>query len=1191
MAFVHLHTHSEYSLLDGANRIPELLDRVQALGMDSLAITDHGNLHGAWQFYSEARARKIRPILGFEAYLAFGDRHKRERPPPEAPGAYSHLVLLARNRTGYQNLVKLSSIGFLEGFYRRPRIDRQVLEQYSDGLIGLAACLSGEIALYLRQGNYEAAKASAQYFARVFGPPPGGFWLEVQDHGLADEKIVVAGMLQLARELGLPVVTTNDAHYLRKEDAEAHDVLLAIGTGKDLDDPNRFRFFGQESYVKSEREMRVLFPDHPDVVAETQRVANLCEFDFEKRYFLPQYPRPAEFASDNDLLVHLARAGAAERYGDPLPQAVHERLDYELQVISHTGYAGYFLIVYDIVKAAKDRGIPVGPGRGSAAGSLVAYALGITDIDPLKFDLLFERFLNPERISMPDIDLDFCFERRGEVIQYIRERYGRDSVGQIITFGTLKARAAFRDVARTLRVEPGEVDRFTKMIPAGPGISVTLAEASEKSPELRQLARQDERVRKILELGTRIEGLARHASVHAAGVVIAPGPLTDYVPVCLAPQEAEAIITQYDMVALEQVGMLKIDVLGLRTLTVIHDAVGMVAERHGVTLDMNALDLEDPQVYQLLGSGRTAGVFQFESPLATDCLRSMRCDRFDDLVATNALLRPGPLDTGMHLVFINRKLRREPVRYPHPALVQILQPTYGVITYQEQVMRIANVLAGFSLAEADVLRKAVGKKDKELIQHELGRFVERALALGHDRRVIEDITAQIETFGRYGFNKSHAVAYSVLSYQTAWLKAHYAPEFLSALLSSEIGNTDNVVRYINEARELGLEVLPPDVNESGFKFTVVGDRRLRFGLGAIKNVGAGAIESILAGRTAGGPYRSLVDLCDRIDLRLCNKRVLEALIDAGACDSLGGHRAQLVAALDAAFGEAQTRQGERESGQVALFGEHAPLPTPRALLPDVAPWSEHDRLTREKAVLGFFISGHPLARYRVEVELFGTRTTATLGQWSDQRVRIGAVVTVLKRQISKKTGAEYARLTLEDFHGTAEALVFPEAWAKLNEVIRADRALLLAGSYSGRDRDEEQAPFIVETAQALDELKASGAIGIALRWSPGAPPPPDATRAVAALCAAHPGPAPVLVEWEPHPPSPAPQSGEGERWSEGGNGGSAVRLRSRSLHVDAADELVVALRALLGPDHVQLVRADPRLMTPPLRMAERGTGG
>src|SRR5437879_95950 len=1192
MAFVHLHTHSEYSLLDGANRIPELLARLQAVGMDSLAITDHGNLHGAWQFHSEARARTRRPILGFEAYLAFGSRHKRER-APDAPAAYSHLVLLAKNRTGYRHLVKLSSIAFLEGYYRRPRIDREVLEQYREGLIGLAACLSGEIALYLRQGNYETAKASAQYFARLFGPD--GFWLEVQNHGLADERTVTAGMFQLAAELGLPVVATNDAHYLKKEDAEAHDVLLAIGTGKDLDDPNRFRFFGQESYVKSESEMGTLFPDRPDVLAETARVAELCEFDFEKRYFLPQYPRPAEFASDNDLLVHLARAGARARYGDPLPDPVAERLDYELGVISHTGYAGYFLIVYDIVKAAKDRAIPVGPGRGSAAGSLVAYALGITDIDPLKFDLLFERFLIPERISMPDIDLDFCFERRGEVIQYVRERYGRDSVGQIITFGTLKARAAFRDVARTLRVEPGEVDRFTKLIPAGPGVTTSLADAPERSPELKQLVRQDERVRKILELGTRIEGLARHASVHAAGVVIAPGPLTDYVPVCLAPQEPDAIITQYDMVALEQVGMLKIDVLGLRTLTVIHDAVAMVAARHGTTLDMNALELEDPEVYRLLGSGRTAGVFQFESPLATDCLRNMKCDRFDDLVATNALLRPGPLDTGMHLVFINRKLGREPVRYPHPALEEILKPTYAVITYQEQVMRIANVLAGFSLAEADVLRKAVGKKDKELIQHELGRFVERALALGHDRRVIEDIAAQIETFGRYGFNKSHAVAYSVLSYRTAWLKTRYAPEFMSALLSSEIGNSDKVVQYINEARELGLEVLPPDVNESGFKFTVVGEGRVRFGLGAIKNVGGSAIESIIAGRQAGEPYRTLVDLCERIDLRLCNKRVIEALIDSGACDSLGGHRAQLVAALDHAFAEAQARQAERQSGQHALFGggQDTPDPGSPAPLPDLPPWSEHDRLAREKAVLGFFISGHPLAKYRAEVELFGTRTTATLGRWSDQKVRVAAVVTVVKRQISKKSGAEYARLVLEDFHGTGEAPGFPEGWARLKEVILPDRALLLTGSYSARDRDEEQAPFIVETAQSLDDLRAKGAIGVALVWSRAAPPPPDAARAVAALCAAHPGPAPVLVEWvegDAYPglapgvsatttthPGLAP--GVSAAAPTGREPGGA-RLRSRPLRVAAGDRLLAALRGLLSPDHVPPVRTTGALATP-----------
>ncbi|HWC73100.1 MAG TPA: DNA polymerase III subunit alpha, partial [Gemmatimonadales bacterium] len=561
MPFVHLHTHSEYSLLDGANRIPDLLDRVQALGMDSLAITDHGNLHGAWSFYAEAKARKIRPILGFEAYLAFGSRHSREKPAPDAPlgSSYSHLVLLAKNKVGYQNLIKLSSIGFLEGYYRRPRIDKEILEQYKEGIIALAACLSGEIALYLRQGNYDAAKASAAWFARTLGP--NGFWLEVQNHGLPEEQPVTEGMLRIGAELGLPVVATNDAHYLKREDAEAHDVLLAIGTGKDLDDPKRFRFFGQESYVKSEKEMRELFgKSSPDALAETARIAELCEFDFEKRYFLPQYPRPAEFATDRDLLVHLARQGAGERYGNPLPVEVEQRLEYELDVITRTGYAGYFLIVYDLVKAARDRGIPVGPGRGSAAGSLIAFALRITNVDPLKFDLLFERFLNPERISMPDIDLDFCFERRGEVLEYARERYGRESVGQIITFGTLKARAAFRDVARTLRVEMGDVERLTKLIPSGPAFSVTLAEAPEKVPEVKAAAAQDERIRKVLDLGSRIEGLARHASVHAAGVVIAPGPLTDYVPVCTAPDsktDADAIITQYDMVGLEHVGMLK----------------------------------------------------------------------------------------------------------------------------------------------------------------------------------------------------------------------------------------------------------------------------------------------------------------------------------------------------------------------------------------------------------------------------------------------------------------------------------------------------------------------------------------------------------------------------------------------------------------------------------------------------------
>ncbi|HWP38315.1 MAG TPA: DNA polymerase III subunit alpha [Gemmatimonadales bacterium] len=1158
MPFAHLHTHSEYSLLDGANRVPELVARAKELGMDTLAVTDHGNLYAACTFYTEARAAGIRPILGVEAYVAFGSRHAREK-APGAPAYYSHLVLLARNRTGYKNLIKLSSIGFLEGYYRRPRVDREVLERYAEGLVCLAACLSGEVSLWLRQNNYEAAKSSAEWLARTFGPD--GFWLEVQNHGIAEERVVADGMFRLAQELGLPVVLTNDAHYLRREDAEAHDVLLAIGTGKDLDDPQRFRFVGQESYLKSEAEMAALYPGRPQLLTETQRIANLCEFDFEKRYFLPQFPRPAEYASDNDLLIELATEGARHRYGTPLPPEIQQRLDYELGVITKTGYAGYFLIVHDFIRAAKERGIPVGPGRGSAAGSLVAYALGITNVDPLRFDLLFERFLNPERVSMPDIDVDFCFERRGEVIEYVRQRYGRSSVGQIITFGTLKARAAVRDVARVLRLPVSDADRIAKLIPSGPAYALPIEEAAQKVPELATLRKSDGTVARLLDLSSRIEGLSRHASVHAAGIVIAPGPLDDYVPVCTAVQKAggdseqeEGIITQYDMIGLEQVGMLKMDFLGLKTLTVIHDAVEMIRQRKGIAIDMDQLDLDDPAVYRLLRDGRTAGVFQFESALGTDMLRQLRCDRFDDLVATNALVRPGPLDSGMHQVYIRRKRGEEKVRYPHPALREVLEPTYGVILYQEQVMRIANVLAGFTLAEADVLRKAVGKKDKDLIKRELGRFVARAVEQGHDRRAIEDIAGQIETFGRYGFNKSHSVAYSILSFQTAWLKAHHPAEFMAALLSSEIGNSEKVVAYIAEARDLGIRVLPPSVNESGWKFTVTADNEIRFGLGAIRNVGWGAIESILAGRAAGGPYTSLADFCERLDLRLCNKRVIESLIAAGALDQLNDNRAQLVAALDTTLASAQLRQAEREAGQATLFDEGDDAGVPAPALPDVEPWSEAERLAREKEVIGFFISGHPLERFRDEVALFGTRTTATLGTWSEHQVTAAVVVTAVSRRISRKSGAEYARLTLEDFHGVAEAIVFPEAWSKLSQIIVPDAALLLTGSYSARDRGEDRAPFVVEAAQPLEDLKRSGAVGLALSWRAGEGPGRDVSRAAAALCAAHPGPAPILIEWSD------------------GNG-HAARLRSQRLRVELTETLLDGLRQLLGAEHVRLVRA------------------
>ena len=1159
MSFVHLHTHSEYSLLDGANRIPELVKHVQSLGMDSLAVTDHGNMHCAWSFYEEARAKGLRPILGFEAYLAFGPRTATQK-PAWAPAQYSHLVLLAKNRAGYRNLVKLSSIGYLEGFYRRPRIDKDVLAAHSEGIVGLAACLSGEIALYLRQGNYEEAKKSAKWFATTFGKD--NFWLEVQLHGIPEEGIVNEGMFRLGQELGLGVVATNDAHYLRREDAEAHDVLLAIGTGAELDDPKRFRFTGEESYVKSEAEMRTLFRERPEVLANTQLVANACEFSFEKKYYLPAFPRPDD-VTEESLLEALARKGAVTRYGTPLPAPVQTRLDYELGVINTAGYAGYFLIVQDFIQAARDRDIPVGPGRGSAAGSLVAYALGITNVDPLKFDLLFERFLNPERVSMPDIDVDFCFERRGEVIEYVRQRYGRTSVGQIITFGTLKARAAVKDVARLLRIPPGDADKMTKLIPSGPAFALGVEEAMDKVKEFRELVETSPQYARCVTLASRIEGISRHASVHAAGVVIAPGPLSDYVPVCTAPTKGagaagegeDSIITQFEMGPLEKVGMLKMDMLGLKTLTVIFDAVGMVRERHGITLDMDALDLEDPAVYKLLRQGRTAGIFQFESALATETLRNMKCDRFDDLVASNALLRPGPLDTGMHLVFIKRKLGQEAVSYPHPDLKEILEPTYGVITYQEQVMRIANVLAGFSLAEADVLRKAVGKKDADLIRKELGTFVERAVALGHPKKLAEDLATQIETFGRYGFNKSHSVAYSVLSYQTAWLKTYYPAEFMAALLSSEIGSTDKVVQYINEARELGIEVLPPDVNESGFKFTVTGDKRMRFGLGAVRNVGRGAIESMIAARREQ-PFTTLHDFARRVDLRLCNKRVLESLIAAGAMDGLGGHRAQLTHALDEALREAQLLQQEKEAGQSSLFGdgpEATPRPAPAGLA-DLPAWSEQERLAKEKEVIGFFISGHPLERFRAEAEVFGSRTTATLQEWSEHQVTLAAVITQVKRQISKKTGKEYARLILEDFHGTAEAIVFPDAWAKLNSVIREDLAVLLTGGYSARDRGEERAPFVIESARPLEDLKASGALGLALRWKlPEAPPPETVAQAVA-LCSRHPGPTPLYIEWS---------DGNGER----------LRARSRRVRVAADEELVSGLRRLLGPEAVAFVKA------------------
>ncbi len=1163
MSFVHLHCHSEYSLLDGANRIDDLIRRAAELEQPALAITDHGNMHAAWEFQEKTRKAGLRPILGMEAYVATGDRRLKARPGPGLR-PYYHLVLLARDRTGYQNLIKLSSLGYTEGFYTRPRVDRELLAKYSEGLVVSSACLAGEVATHLQNGAWDEARSTAAWYAEVF---KDRYYLEVQAHDSGGQAKLNEQIFALGSEMGLPVIATNDAHFLTSGDHDAHDVLLCIGLGKDRNDANRMHYDGG-LYFKSADEMRARFPDRPDVLENTLKIADETDVQFKKQYFVPAFPLPDGVETENELLVRLAEEGARERYGAPYSDEVKDRLAYELDVITKTGYAGYFLIVWDFIKAARDRGIPVGPGRGSAAGSLVAYALKITNVCPLKFDLLFERFLNPERVSMPDVDVDFCFERRGEVIEYVRQKYGKESVGQIVTFGTMKSRAAVKDVGRVLGFSPAETDALAKLIPNAPNNSLTVKEAIKGVPEVRARYDNEDRYHQLLDYASALEGLSRHTGVHAAGVVIAPGPLDDYVPICTqsskgagSGDDESVVVTQYDMNSLEKAGMLKMDFLGLTTLTVVTDAVKNIFERTGVQIDLDTLALDDEATYRMLRAGRTAGVFQFESALATDVLRSMRCDRFDDLVASNALLRPGPLDAGMHKVYIRRKKGEEAVSYALPELETILSTTYGVITYQEQVMRIAQVLAGISLAEADVLRKAVGKKDAVLIGKELGKFETKAVARGHDAKIIKELAGQIETFGRYGFNKSHSVAYSVVAYHTAYLKAHHPAEFMAALLSSQIGDTESVIKYIAEAREMGIEILPPDVNESNFKFTVIGDKRIRFGLGAVRNVGRAAIDSIIAAKKTG-PFTSLFEFCERVDLRLCNRRVFEALIQSGALDALGGHRAQLIAALDAAISEAGLKQEEASIGQGSLFGDLGPAASPvdgqakhGPTLPNTPVWSDSERLAQEKAILGFYISGHPLEPFRTECELFATHTVSQLQGWIAEKMALGVVITAVKRQVSKNSQKEFARLTVEDFSGSAEVLVFPEAWSVLADRIRTDVPILLKGGYGRRDQDSEKPTFIVDEVTPLAERRTNGAVIVSLKLESSVGLSPAVMGDIRAVAESHPGTAPLEVSWI-----------DGR--------GSSSRFRSRTLTMAADGAALTELRALLGHERVKLVRGN-----------------
>ncbi|MCE2398595.1 MAG: DNA polymerase III subunit alpha [Gemmatimonadetes bacterium] len=1171
MSFVHLHTHSEYSLLDGANRLRDLVRRSCEYEMPALALTDHGCLFGAWAFQKLARQNGLRPIVGMEAYVAPGDRRARALAGPEGRAHY-HLVLLARDAEGYRNLVKLSSIGYTEGFYYRPRVDRETLARHSGGLIATSACMASELARHLAAGRDDSAREVADWYANAF---PDRYYLEVQAHGTEGQAELNQRVFALAEEMGLPVVATNDAHFLESGHHPAHDILVCIGTAKSHDDEDRLRYDGG-LYLKSPQEMAEAFPGRDDVIQNTLRIADEVTLTLERKYRLPSFPLPERFSDPNDYLVHLAEVGARDRYlgeserdAADLPAELRERLHYELEVILKTGYAGYFLIAWDFIRWAREEGIPVGPGRGSAAGSLVSYALGITDLDPLAHGLLFERFLNPERISMPDIDIDFCYERRGEVIEYVRRKYGRDAVGQIMTFGTMKSRAVIRDVGRVLGFEVGETDRIAKMIPNLPQHSYTVAEAVEKVRDVRALYDSDERHRHLFDYSVTLEGLARHASVHAAGVVIAPGPLSDFVPICTQSKGARNgaaanggdgapdIVTQYDMTCLEDAGMLKMDFLGLKTLTVIQDA----AAAAGVgTLD--DIPLDDEEVYRMLASGGTAGVFQFESRLARDKLRAMRCDRFEDLVATNALIRPGPLDSGMTDRYIQRKIGSQPVSYPAPGIEDILEPTFGIIVYQEQVMLIAAAIAGYSLGEADVLRKAMGKKDAGLIRDELARFRERVVERGLSPARARELASQIETFGRYGFNKSHSVAYSLLSYRTAWLKRRHPAKFMAALLSSVLDKTDDIVRYIGECREMGayhpdlddgLEVLPPDVNESGWKFTAVSDSRIRVGLGAVRGVGMAAVESILEAREEDGSFESFFEFLERTDPRALNKRACEALIAAGALDSLG-HRAKLLTGLPDAHAEVSARRQERELGQASLFGAVG-IERPAPPLPAVPEWTERKRLANEKEALGFFISGHPLDRFRQVVRAFDDPEAGELRERTGESVEIACVVTGVARQISRRDGSEWAKIAVETLGGTATVLAFRDVWRSHREVIVDDAVVLLRGKVSDRERDEDDPPVFLDDAEPLSEVRDSGRLAVRIKLSPDDPLPGDAFARARALMEANSGPAPVEIAMVPRA------------------NGAATVLRSRALRVSALPETIRALECVFGRGRVGLAKA------------------
>jgi DNA polymerase III subunit alpha len=1139
--FVHLHNHSDYSLLDGACRLDRLIDRAKKLGMPALALTDHGNLFGAVEFYGMAKAAGVKPIIGCEVYVAHGARGEKSR-GPDGKGAYDHLVLLAKNREGYRNLMKLSSLGFTEGFHYKPRVDKELLAAHAGGLLCLSACLRGEVPQRVVAGDLEGARAAAGWYRDLYGAD--SYFFEIQDHGIPEERISAEGLLELGRRMEIPVVATNDCHYLQREDAEAHEVLLCIQTGKTMLDPDRFRFATDQLYVKTPDEMATLFAHAPEALRNTLVAAERCELALDtERVQLPSFPLPPDIESEEGYLRRLAEEGLARRYGDAVLDVHRTRLEYELDVICKVGYARYFLIVRDFTDYARNNGVAVGPGRGSAAGSIVSYCLGITDLDPIRFDLLFERFLNPERVSMPDIDIDFSYETRQKVIDYVVGRYGRESVSQIITFGTMAARAVVRDVGRAIGMTYAEVDRVAKMVP--PDLGMTLPKALEIVPELKALPQQGETYARLIRCSLALEGLARHASTHAAGVLIAPGPLMDYVPVYKSPKGD--FTTQFDMNSLEKVGLLKMDFLGLRTLTVLEDAVAHVRQATGGTIDLKEIPLDDKATFDLLGKAQSVGVFQLESSGMRDLLRKLMPDTFEDIIAINALFRPGPIQSGMIDDFVKRKHGKQKVTYMHPALEPILKNTYGVIAYQDQVMQIANRLAGFTLAQADLLRRAMGKKKPEEMARMKKSFLDGCSERQVPKKTAEDIFDLMEKFAGYGFVRAHSAAYAILSSQCAYLKAHHPAAYLAASLTSEVGDTDRIVALVDEARRSGLQVLAPDVNRSKAAFTLEGNA-IRFGLSAVKNVGVGSVEAIVKARDEGGSFRSLSDFLRRVDTAALNRRVVESLIQAGACDGLEGDRAQLLEAVGDLLAQIQERARSVVKHQESLFGADPMAAPSDPPLPLVAPWGLEERLRREKEVLGFYFSDHPLGAYRHIIEARATHTTARLRECREgQEVVLIGLIAAMKPHVDRNK-RPMAFVTIEDLRGTVETTLFSELYERSRAALLPGTVIEARGKVNVR---EEADPKMVLTAVRPVPHPGEGG-PIELRIDLVKAPPSVTPEEIRSVLVRHPGESPVYFKVP------------------GAEGADAVTIRARRLLVSPSEELLQALRERLGADAVKV---------------------